>query len=323
MNKVPKRPVTLRPRMSHHKHSFKRRPHGETSYALLAFLTILAAVVLAAFSSSSFADQTDPQSGTLSLTTAVLAQPPSYGAIISLPGNGQVFTEATITVSGSCVPGSLVKVYKNNVFAGSGLCSLAGRYSFQISLFSGTNVLSAGNYDAADQAGPATTSVTVQYRAPASPAVANKVIAPILIDGPTNLRGYYVGEVVPWPIGISGGLGPYAVNFDWGDGSNNVYSRNAPGRFDTEHTYKQHGPNQDSYTVTVTVTDSVGNQQVVRFVVIVRDRSSALLTTANKQSGQLSIAWPALGLVLLMIGVFWVGEKVTDLALLHGGGHLV
>ncbi len=56
-------------------------------------------------------------------------------------------------MSGICPGDLLVKIFKNNVFAGSVQCK-NGSYSIVIDLFSGQNELVARVYDALDQPGP-------------------------------------------------------------------------------------------------------------------------------------------------------------------------
>src|SRR5579862_8573775 len=103
-----------------------------------------------------------PQSGSVGLEGTISTAPPTHGATIAVPGNGAVFTSVPITVSGLCPTGLLVKIFDNNVFVGSTLCA-HGSYSLQIDLFSGRNDLIARVYDALDQAGPDSNTVTVTF----------------------------------------------------------------------------------------------------------------------------------------------------------------
>jgi len=57
-------------------------------------------------------------------------------------GSGQSFTTLPITVSGLCPSGLLIKVFDNNIFAGSAECS-SGSYELKIGLFDGTNSLNS------------------------------------------------------------------------------------------------------------------------------------------------------------------------------------
>ncbi|MBA3758557.1 hypothetical protein H0X10_02920, partial [Candidatus Saccharibacteria bacterium] len=104
----------------------------------------------------------NPQSGSVGIEGKLSAPPPTTGATISVPTNGQGFRTLPITVSGICQNDLLVKVFKNNVFAGSVVCK-GGSYSIIIDLFNGQNELVARVYDALDQAGPDSNVVTVVY----------------------------------------------------------------------------------------------------------------------------------------------------------------
>lgn len=55
-----------------------------------------------------------------------------------------------------------MQVYDNGVMAGSAMCT-GGSFSVQISLFAGTNELSATVFDDLEQAGPVSNIVTVTY----------------------------------------------------------------------------------------------------------------------------------------------------------------
>ena len=67
-----------------------------------------------------------------------------------------------VTVTGLCPDGLLVKLFKNNVFAGSVDCT-KGSYSLKIDLFTGQNDLVARVYDSLDQPGPDSSIVRVRF----------------------------------------------------------------------------------------------------------------------------------------------------------------
>src|SRR5665213_86536 len=135
-------------KISHHKHSGRLRPHEHTSYIPLAFLVLAVGGILAAFSLSTVsASDPPPQSGSVGLTGTVPAAPPKTAATITSPKAQQHFTTSPITISGTCPSGTLVEVYKNNIFAGSTPCGNNGSYSVQVDLLYGQNSLTVQVYD--------------------------------------------------------------------------------------------------------------------------------------------------------------------------------
>lgn len=107
----------------------------------------------------------DPQSSSIGVQGVLGSSPPTQGATITIPSSGQVFTSNPISVSGLCPTNLLVKLFTNNVFVGSVLCT-SGSYSIKIDLFSGRNDLVTRVYDALDQAGPDSNTVTVTFNSP-------------------------------------------------------------------------------------------------------------------------------------------------------------
>ncbi len=100
----------------------------------------------------------NPQSGAVGVQGQIGGAPPSQAPTISVPTNGQRFSNTPITVSGICTKGLLVEIFNNGVFAGSVFCN-NGSFSLQIDLFDGQNDLIARVYDALNQASPDSTTV--------------------------------------------------------------------------------------------------------------------------------------------------------------------
>ncbi len=300
-----------RPRYSHHAHTLRLRPHSETSYALLVFVSLIAVIVLGAFTTTILAAPGDPVTDTITVHAAILTAPPTFGATITTPVNGQQFSTSQVDVNGACSPTKLVKVMKNGILAGTVVCNVGGRYAITITLFGGSNTLTANSYDAADQPGPVNPGVTVVYNPPPPGQPGSIVGEPLIVTTSGTPQAVYTGQPVTIPITIKGGHAPYAVYITWGDGTDNVYSRAEDGTVTFSHNYDKPGPNQDAYTVVIKVTDSLGNTATLSLAVIVRSRLTAL-ATEPVSGGRLMIAWPILALILLMILSFWVGELITS-----------
>ena len=189
----------------------------------------------------------NPQSGSVGLQGTIPSVPPSVGATITLPTNGQVFTTLPVTVRGLCPGDLLVEIFKNNIFGGSTQC-VSGSYSITIDLFSGKNELVARVYDALNQPGPDSNIVTVTF----NDVNFGTFGPPVSLTSEFARRGANPGTNLEWPIILSGGNGPYAISIDWGDGSNNeLISREFPGTINTKHKYDSSG----IYRILIKATD--------------------------------------------------------------------
>ncbi len=277
------------------------------SFSVAAFFLILG-------SQPTNAQSSDPvQSGSVGLTGTISAPPPTEGATITVPTNGQSFTEMPVPVRGLCPAGLLVKIFKNNVFAGSVQCN-DGTFEINIDLFTGTNELVARVYDDLDQPGPDSPTVTVNF-------VDSRIGAGSRVSVTSNYakRGANPGETLTWPIIISGGSGPYAISVDWGDGKPaDLLSQQFPGTFDLSHIYDSAGV----YNIIIKVSDSNG---VSAFLQVVGVANGPLSQTNSDGSplgseqddgiafyagGKTTIVWwPATITVPFVISTFWLGKK--------------
>lgn len=242
-----------------------------------------------------------PQSGSIGLEGTISSAPPTRGATITVPSNGAIVSSVPITVSGLCPTGLLVKIFDNGVFVGSALCS-NGSYSLQVDLFGGRNDLVARVYDALDQAGPDSNTVTVTF----NNAEFLQFGTPISLTSPYAERGAPPGVELSWPVILNGGTGPYAVSVDWGDGTPaDLISVTTPGTVTLKHAYKTAGV----YTVIVKATDKNG---ATAFLQLVGQATGAI---QNNKSGnnvivQNKIAWwPIIAISLLIPISFWLGGQ--------------
>ena len=247
--------------------------------------------------------------GSVGVQGTISAPPPSEGATITIPRDGQVFDAVPITVSGLCKGDVLVKIFKNNVFAGSVQCK-NNSFSLQIDLFIGQNELIAKVYDALDQAGPDSNKVTVTFN-----DNKNGTGSRILLTSNYAKRGANPGEVLTWPIIVSGGVGPYAISVDWGDGSApQLISQPFAGTFTIQHTYASPG----IYNLVVKGTDVNGGVSYLQLVAVAngalgqdtgtagQNKNNPTATTTTKTT----ILWqPAAVLVPFIVSTFWLGKR--------------
>jgi len=234
--------------------------------------------------------------------------PPTDAPTISLPANGTVFEEIPVTVTGLCTDGLLVRVFKNNVFGGSAMCD-GGSYTVDIDLFPGSNELVVRQYDDLDQASPESNKVTVVYdiEVPLVPGSPDQVAQRITLTTNFARRGIDPNQELTWPMTISGGRGPYAVSVEWGDGKEDLLTRDAAGTFDIKHVYDRPGV----YRIAVKATDADGQSAFIQVVAIV---NGVPVDTASLDAAPTAIRtrvlWqPALIIFPLLLSSFWLGKK--------------
>lgn len=249
----------------------------------------------------------NPQSGSTGLQGKISAPPPTSGATISLPRAGQTFDKLPVTVSGICPNGLLVKLFKNNVFAGSVQCK-SGSFSLLIDLFNGRNDLVARVYDELDQPGPDSNTVTVNFDSTKSLDL-NRVS----LTSNFAKRGASPGQVLTWPITLSGGTGPYALSIDWGDGKTpDLKSVPFPGSIDIQHVYENPGV----YNIIVKATDKNGATAYLQLVGVGNgplSQDTGSTGSSNDKSTTVTktrILWePAAILMPMVFTTFWLGKK--------------
>jgi hypothetical protein len=282
------------------------RPARALAVALLAAALLLVPLPAGALGSSQ-----NPQSSSFGLEGRISSPPPAQAATVSTPGNGQVFTSTPITVAGLCKTGLLVKVFSNNVFVGSTMCT-AGSYSLKVDLFSGQNDLVVRVYDTLDQPGPDSNVISVryndaQYAEPGSRVSLSSIYA---------RRGANPGVQLDWPLILSGGSGPYAVTVDWGDGSDpTLSSQEFAGQLTVSHTYATAG----TYQVIVKASDKGGSIAFLQLVGVANGEAKTQVASATGGNTALQSGgngffdryWPWLVgvIVVLMTATFWLGSR--------------
>jgi hypothetical protein len=268
---------------------------------------LVAALVVVVFGTLAMPAYAAQEQGSVGLEGRISAPPPTTAATISIPRTGQAFTTLPVTVSGICPNGLLIKLFKNNVFAGSVQCN-NGSFSMIIDLFDGQNDLVARVFDELDQAGPDSNTVTVSYSTD-KPGFKDRVS----LTSPIAKKGANPGSVLSWPIVVSDGEGPYALSVDWGDGKTpDLISRQFPGDFNIEHTYDKPGV----YNIIIKATDKNGGVAYLQLVGVANgplSQDTGASTNKDNSGGTITktkILWqPAAILVPFIIATFWLGKK--------------
>jgi len=311
-------------KLSQHDHSGRLRPHEHTSYLPLCILLFIVGVALTSYTAYA-TSHPGPESGSIGLTGTVPGKPPTVAATIRSPTPNQHFSTSPVPVSGSCPPKTLVEIFKNDIFAGSTVCSDDGVYSVDVDLLIGKNVLVARVYDELNQPGPDSNEVVVFYDAlgPQGAPLASLDFggAQLLINTDTVFRGIFPQQNLSIPIDIIGGSPPYAVNIQWGDSTNKVVPRNDTTQFTSTHAYNKPG----TYQVSVQASDAMGHVGFLAVAVIVNGQpapSVAATTTPDPGiTNKLLALWPLYVGSVAVVGSFWLGER-REKYILHKKGVL-
>ena len=252
-----------------------------------------------------------PKPGSYGLEAMKPKPPPTVGATITTPGNGATFAESPITVTGICPNDLLVQVLNNGVLVGAVMCE-NGSFTMKVSLFAGTNELTARVYDELDQTGPESNVMTVTYNDTRFTAFG----AGVTLTSSYGRRSAAAGSALDWPLQLSGGTGPYAFSTDWGDGAPaELKSQPLAGVVTIAHPYKKAG----IYRVNVRVTDVNGVSAFLQLVAVSNgevnseEQVEAASTEAEKPA---KILWiPAAASAALLIPAFWLGRRSQTISL--------
>lgn len=278
-------------------------------------LTVLS-ILISIFTPLGVNALTISQQGQKTISAIVEGPPPSTPPTIDSPSFGLNFDNKNIVVSGSCITSLVVKVFSNNVFVGSAVCQ-SGVYSMQIDLFVDRNNLIARQYDSLDQPSPDSSTVTVYYIPPTTaPALPGRSSSSdqsqlgaqsnflLYINYDYTVLGVFPGQVFRLPITFGGGTPPYAVGVDWGDGTNNIYSRADSSKFYAEHVYKKPG----LYTAKLKVSDKYSEVAYLQFVVEVKGKTDTLIQQIIGDGNSVSIL-PVVVIMLIIFLSFYAGVK--------------
>jgi hypothetical protein len=294
-----------------HEHTAKLKSHQHTSYAGLMFVLILAGIVLlgASWAASAATPAVNPQTGSVGLSGIVRGPAPSTSAPILAPASGSRTRNIPISVSGTCPASTFVNITKNGVFGGVTPCQDDGTFTLQVDLFAGANVLVARVNDALGQFGPDSSPVNIFYDAPSLGLASGTEGKQLFLEASTTVTSGDPNQGVSRSATIVGGVGPYAISWDWGDGESSLLSQASDGAVNASHTYTRAG----TYRVILRVTDAQGNSAFMQLVTVVNGPVESVGATKGNGLGALPgvllTAWPLYILGLIMVIFFWLGER--------------
>lgn len=288
-----------------------------------------------------------PVSNGYTVHASVPGPAPTVAATIDSPVEGTKFTELPVDVNGSCPLDTYVTLYRNGTFSGVALCEADGTWELSAGLFVGINQLQARVFSPTDVPGPLSNIVVVTYQPPVPPEepgqtpgdtkspsttstpskpqprydAGGTLIAPLIFQTDFVYNGHYVGDAVSWPVHLEGGIAPYAVSVDWGDGTQELISRPKPGVFGIQHTYKKAGAYKGHYVIKLSASDAEGERAYLQLLTIINNPAGAAATGRTGLPGGigngapdyviniLKYIWPSYGVVVLMLLSFWLGER--------------
>lgn len=319
-------------RGAHSQHSGRRLPLHYTSYAFLFFMLVFAGSMLLFARVLVEAGPPQTEQGSISLSGVVPGPPPSIAAVINSPKNGDRLSTNTTAVSGTCETNRLIEIYRNGSFAGSTTCTTGGAFSLLVTLVPDQNDLVARTKDNIGQYGPNSATVTVFYDVPATDE-SGKDTPPVRTpQNPTApppllliTKSVYVvsgtDRSVQIQIEIDGGVSPFAIAVDWGDGTlDDLISAEKEGNYSISHAYEKSG----QFTITITATDKDSRKSSIQTVAIIGAEAVTSVTGSAKAGGcttvqcqisqrlisAIDIMWVPFSIASLMTASFWLGEKI-------------
>ena len=305
-------------KLSLHHHSGRLRPHEHTSYIPLGILLLIVGLALIVYTAA--AESPPPEPSSISLTGSMPGKPPTVAAVILKPTNQQRFSTSPVKISGTCPESTLVELFKNDIFAGSTICTKSGTFSLEIDLLIGKNKIIAQVYDALNQPGPKSNAVEIFYDA--FPTQAGPISTlnfggnQLLLNTDAAFRGSFPSQELSAPINIIGGTPPYAVNIQWGDTNNKVVSRDDNNTFKISHIYSKPG----TYQISIQASDSLGRVAFLSVASIINGQPVINnIITASTAQNQLLVLWPLYASAVAVMISFWVGEMREKRILIKRG----
>jgi len=259
---------------------------------------------------------------TYDVSAVVPYNTPTIPATIDPSLSGSTTSTRLLRLLGSCEvsnPANVIIVIRQTQVLGSASCSASGTYELSVDLVYGVNSFIARTSNLNGVYGPDSQGSSITYVLPpvsASPAVRDSVSdLNISIDQSFLTLGAGQKSVTVTVL-VDGGVGPYLIELNWGDGSTVQKSVDSPGSYTFTHEYAKSA----SFQVRALVTDVLGVSRMQFFAVVSgapvkRDDSPAKPATSAgilESRTEWAYKWWSwlLFLVIFILGLF-IGAKVT------------
>jgi hypothetical protein len=140
----------------------------------------------------------------------------------------------------------------------------------------------------------------------------NPVGTPFLVTTDYTYQPRVSGQPFSLNLSLSGGVSPYAVTVQWGDGKTSTIARSDSGEFAAGHTYNLSAKSQQMYRAKIQAVDTKGATAFLEVPELVKGGGIPLIggLAGNGQSTHwFWLAWPTYLVVVLMALSFWLGER--------------
>lgn len=286
-------------------HTGKKLPHHHTSYFGLSILLLMVGFGLGASTLSASA-VTQTKSGNIQVTANVASNVPVVPPSILSPSGGQTIVSTPITISGECTTGLLVEIHKNGYLAGSVRCDNNGSYTLKADLLLGENRLIANQTNGVT-IGPNSNIVVVTYRP--NIAIRIKPADQLILQSTITQQAGSIGEKISWQVQILGGTAPYAISWDWGDGTIDLKSADKIGIYSSDHAYTETG----SHQVKITATDSTGQTAYLQLSEFTPTQATFSPTRPHDLPGTFLSIWPLYFMAVVLVWTFYIGERYGEI----------
>lgn len=261
-------------KLRHHKHSGKILHHRHTSYRVL-FLLMLTPIAMMALVGQ-LAGASD-----YIVSASVPATIPKIAPVITSPKDGFTTTNGQVRVSGTCPLGhvaGVVAIYEEKRLLGAAPCTVNGTFSVSVTLSYGAHVLIATVISITKDVGMSSQPLSVIRKHPFSimtnlsispPPIVISAKDPFIVIGPDSKT--------IWSGSFKGGVPPYDVSVDWGDGTVDKHYVADISEQSFAHAY----PSQQAYTIVIRAEDANHDSATLYSVALTPSLGQVAATEGN------------------------------------------
>ncbi len=303
--------------LSHKKHTGKMLAVEHTSRGVLVVIMFVTGVIVAIATHQLKANAyIQTGQGSVQLGGLVKQIPPSQPAVILKPYFGQVFTTSPIVVSGTCQLNKFVQIYRNHKAVDAVAC-IRGEFAATVDLVPGKNNFVIRTLDNLFQFGPNSEAVNAFYNPPSS-AGPRRGGDGLEVTISSDMAGFATNQRFDLTATIEGGIAPYALNINWGDGGQDYVPVASAGSVSFTHKYNH----SDIFQIKVNVKDAKGNTAGAETAVLIGGSTITGTSTGRFLSPPKSLVdliWPIYAVSITAVTLFWLGERFEFVLLKRAG----